>query len=289
MKDSSIEWTKNTFNPWLGCARVSPGCANCYAESRDQRFSGGIHWGRGAPRHRTSTWSQPRTWNRAAAREEASRPGPVVRGNRPKVFCASLGDWLDAEVPAEWLADLLVLVVETPFLNWQLLTKRPANFRPRLEAARPLIADEAARARVGDWLDGNPPGNVWLGTTVEDQVRADERIPILCGLPAVVRFLSVEPLLGPVDLATSRAGMRPEIHWVIVGGESGHGARRMAAAWVRALRDQAAEMEIPLFFKQWGCHDELGRPCSKKEGGRVLDGRTHDAWPRGFEPSEPAA
>ncbi len=284
VKHSHIEWTTHTFNPWIGCTKVSPGCLHCYAEARDQRFAGGSHWGTGSPRHRTATWAEPRRWDRAAA-----RPAPPRPGDRPKVFCASLGDWLDDEVPAGWLADLLGLVLATPHLNWQLLTKRPRNFRARLSAALPLVGEAAARRQVEEWLAGRAPGHVWLGTTVEDQRRAEERIPLLCALPAIVRFLSVEPLLEAIDLQATAAGPRPDLQWVIAGGESGHGARPMAAAWVRSLRDQCAALDVPFFFKQWGCHDESGRPCSKKAGGRLLDGQTHDGWPRGFEPLAAAA
>lgn len=192
-------------------------------------------------------------------------------------------------MPAAWLADLLGLVLGTRHLNWQLLTKRPRNSRARLSAALPLVDEPATRGRVEEWLDGRPPGHVWLGTTVEDRRRAEERIPLLCALPAVVRFLSVEPLLEEIDLSATAAGPRPDLQWVIVGGESGHGARPMAAAWVRSLRDQCAALDVPFFFKQWGCHDESGRPCSKKAGGRLLDGQTHNGWPHGFEPLAAAA
>ena len=290
MKNSHIEWTTHTFNGWIGCNKVSPGCLNCYAEARDRRFAGGVHWGTGALRQRTSeqNWNQPRTWNRAQRRFELNSADDVGRGDRPRVFSASLSDWLDDDqVPAAWLGDLLALIDECRFLNWQMLTKRPQNWEPRLRAAfagldasRPEV-----RTMVGNWLDGQPPDHVWVGTTVEDQARANLRIPQLVRIPARVRFLSVEPLLGPVDLAATPAGTRPALDWVIVGGESGRGARPMDIAWARGVRDQCVRLGIPFHFKQWGEHDAAGRPCPKKKAGRVLDGRTWDEFPAGFEPS----
>lgn len=241
---TGIEWTDATFNPWIGCTKVSPGCANCYAETRDKRWNGGtpIHWGPGAPRQRTTTWAQPRAWNKKA---EAT-------GRRVRVFCASLADVFDAEIPPEWRADLWRLIRETPKLDWQLLTKRPENILSMLPP---------------DW--GHGYSNVWLGTTTEDQKRADERIPLLTRVPAAVRFLSCEPLLGPISfrpqadnvadmvrLMESGDAARPAlldgIHWVIAGGESGPGARAMHPDWARSIRDQCVAAGVPFFFKQWG-------------------------------------
>ena len=140
--NTHIEWCDHTFNPWEGCTKVSPGCANCYAEARNARFGGGEapNWGKGAPRRRTSEsyWNEPRRWNRAMENliEAASRPGALEpMPARPRLFCASLADWLDDEVPVEWLADLLTLIRETPHLDWLLLTKRPQNWWKRLGAA----------------------------------------------------------------------------------------------------------------------------------------------------------
>ena len=287
MKNSSIEWTTNTFNPWYGCSKVSPGCTNCYAEARDLRFAGGAHWGAGSPRQRTAdaNWRQPQSWNRAQARLESLADNPN-RGDRPRIFCASLSDWLDEEVDAQWLADLLALIAECPRLTWQLLSKRPQNFRPRLTAALELLpANSHAREMADAWLSGYPPEHVWVGTTVEDQVRAQQRIPILTALPARVRFLSIEPLLGPIDLSATAGGRRPDLHWIIVGGESGHRARPMRREWAQAIRDQCMTLAYPLHFKQWGSHDEHGVRCSKHVGGRLLDGRTWDQFPVGFEPT----
>lgn len=147
MKNTNIEWCDHTFNPWIGCTKVSPGCAHCYAETRDKRFTGGIHWGRGAPRNRTSpsNWNEPIKWNNGAAKLAANCSQAFeYPSRRPRVFCASLADWLDDEVPIKWLADLLDLIRDTPNLDWLLLTKRPQNWEKRMGSM-----DLRARARVG--------------------------------------------------------------------------------------------------------------------------------------------
>lgn len=266
MKNSAIEWTDHTFNPWIGCTKVSPGCAHCYAETLMDTRYGRVRWGAGNQRSRTSegNWRQPLRWNDAA-----TRGGP-----RPRVFCASLADWLDDEVPVEWLADLLGLVRETSNLDWLLLTKRPYLWAARLEAvALSAFPDRLARIGAGmaqDWFGGDKvPPNVWVGTTAEDQQRADERIPELLNIPARVRFLSCEPLLSELSLARyigEPSGLAGDwtrlVDWVIVGGESGPGARRMHEEWVRSLRDQCTTDGVAFFFKQWG----------KQQPGRKLDG-----------------
>lgn len=250
-ENSAIGWTDHTFNPWEGCQNVSPGCDHCYAETRNIRFADGVNWGPKAPRRRTSAanWRKPVKWNADAAKA----------GRNDLVFCASLADVFDNAVPKEWREDLWALIRATPNLTWQLLTKRPQNIKKMLP---------------DDWGNGYP--NVWLGTTVEDQKRADERIPVLLAVPAVLRFLSCEPLLGPVDVyggdpdprlggVTAGRGLSlvqfweadgsgpfPGIDWVICGGESGPGARPMHPVWARSLRDQCAAADVPFFFKQWG-------------------------------------
>jgi len=275
-ENSKIEWTHHTFNPWVGCTKVSDGCANCYAESWAKR-SGLVSWGKGQERRRTSAtkWREPVKWDREA--EEC-----VARSSdyeRPRVFCASLADWLDDEAPLEWLADLVELIRTTPNLDWLLLTKRPENFQERMsslaqfrEVGSPQFLWELS------WLNGHPPGNVWIGTTTENQPMAEQRIPFLLRIPATVRFLSCEPLLGALDLAyacfngADSFGTMPGIDWVIAGGESGAQARPMEPEWARGIRDQCRLAEVPFFFKQWG-----GR--AKKAAGRILDGVTHAEFP----------
>lgn len=242
-ENSKIEWTDHTFNPWEGCTKVSPGCDNCYAEARDKRFTGGALWGAKAPRRRTSAanWKKPHQWNKQAQAE----------GRRYRVFCASLADVFDnhASILPEWRADLWHLIHQTPHLDWLLLTKRPQNiarFMPNYSHTQ------------RDWP------NVWLGTTVENQTEADRRIPALLAVPAAVRFLSVEPMLGPVDIgapvrtalfdgkiAPIGDGTKP-LSWVICGGESGPGARPMHPDWARSLRDQCNAAGVAFHFKQWG-------------------------------------
>ena len=204
MKNSKNTWTDHTFNPWVGCTKVSPGCANCYAEAQDRRWRGDkTRWGEGVPRERTSEayWRQPLRWNAEAAKS----------GIRPRVFCGSMCDWLDSEVPIEWLADLMALIHCTPNLDWLLLTKRPENWHKRLLDVMKCRGQIRISAEVWAllqtcvaWEAGRVvPSNVWLGATVENQEMADKRIPALLRIPAKVRFLSCEPLLGVVDLSKS--------------------------------------------------------------------------------------
>lgn len=268
---TAIEWAEKTFNPWIGCTKVSPACDNCYAERMDKRW-GNDRWVPGAKRTRTSqaNWKKPVKWNRDAAEQ----------GVRYRVFCASLADVFDNKVPDEWRADLWSLIAETPNLDWLLLTKRPQNI---------------AKMLPDDWGDGYP--NVWLGTTAENQEEADRRIPHLLAVPAIVRFLSCEPLLGPVYLTRiAHENKQPDhyynaldgyvidgsqsevgrIHWVIAGGESGPGFRSADPDWFRSLRDQCADADVPFLFKQW----EGATPQKLKALGRKLDGVVHDGYPR---------
>lgn len=261
-ENSNIEWTDHTFNPWEGCQGVSPGCDHCYAEARNRRFGGGVagNWGPGAPRRHTSAgnWEKPFSWQRRAAEFSAEH------GRRQRVFCASLGDWLDNAVPIEWLVDLLEVVRLTPDLDWQLLSKRIGIWRARTEAARNFARMQGRQdlARwIGEWLTGQPPANVWLGASIVNQEEADRDIPKLLAMPARVRFLSMEPLLGPVsfeglfanphDLRDGTNALEA-LDWVIVGGESGPKARPMHYDWASSLRDQCAAAGVPFLFKQWG-------------------------------------
>lgn len=249
MENSKIEWTDHTFNCWIGCTKVSEACRLCYAKTlADDRF-GWAPWGAGKPRVRTSAeyWKQPLRWNRRA----------TAQGRRARVFCASLADVFDAEVPQEWRDDLWALIRITTGLDWLLLTKRPENI-----------------TLPANW--GSGWANVWLGVTAENQRRADERLPVLLAIPSVVHFASCEPLLEHLDLS---AYLGLGLDWVIAGGESGHGAGRMHPAWARDLRDQCVAANVPYFFKQWGDIDEAGTWVGKKRAGRELDGRTWDEFP----------
>jgi protein gp37 len=226
-ENSKIEWTDHTFNPWIGCTKVSPGCDHCYAESMAKRY-GWVTWGPHGERKRTSVanWRKPLQWAKAAR----------GTGKRPRVFCASLADVFDNQVPTEWRSDLFTLIASTPELDWLLLTKRPQNL--------------AKMFPVGPW------DNIWLGTTAEDQKHYDERWPILAKQRNVpVRFISYEPAIGPMDLFSTAivldhpAKMFPD--WIICGGESGPGARMMNPTWARDLRDQCHHLGgVAYFFKQ---------------------------------------
>lgn len=277
-ENTKIQWCHHSFNPWIGCTKVSEGCAHCYAEAQDKfRRWTPAGWGAGKPRHpiREETWKNPLRWNEwyTAAVE------------RPRVFCASLADWLDDEVPVDWLARLLVLIHDTPNLDWLLLTKRPENWTERIQAARNFLTPtkwETAQW-LNEWLpyespnvdgltrEGKAPRNVWVGTTVENQARAIERVPLLQEIPAAVRFLSVEPMLERILLPIFEVtgGMRtdPEsgkkqlelkvekghgIDWVICGGESGPGARPMEVRWAQLLREQCRVAGAAFFMKQLG-------------------------------------
>lgn len=280
-ENTNIEWCDHTFNPWEGCQKVGPGCDHCYAETRNARFAGGtaINWGPGAPRRRTSAsnWALPKRWNAQADAFMARH------GRRQRVFCASLADVFDNAVPSEWRMDLFKLIADTPNLDWLILTKRIGNVMPMCSGDS-LMFDLICE-------------RVWLGATITSQAEADRDIPKLLAVPAAKRFLSMEPLLGQVDLRlptrtwTNSRGCatcdhccngdrcddpthfrrgRPDwaphcrcpycrgtgkgmpIDWIIVGGESGPGARPMHPDWARSLRDQCKAAGVPFLFKQWG-------------------------------------
>ena len=282
---TEISWTDATFNPWWGCERVSDGCQHCYAEAMAKRTGHEI-WGKKADRRffGDSHWHEPVKWNRKA---EAA-------GERRRVFCASMADVFEGRPElVEPRARLFELIDATPSLDWLLLTKRPQNVKPM----------------VADWISdpddsAHWPSNVWLGTTVEHQAAYEERVPILAGIPAEIRFLSVEPMLGPVDLGllTNHAGHehdyvngfphRPicldcstEDHevewfipvqpyeWVIVGGESGPKHRLFDPAWASSIRDQCARAGVAMWFKQVG-------GLRPKDGGHMLDGEVIHQLPK---------
>ena len=222
---SNIAWTDSTFNPWIGCQKVSPGCKHCYAENDwDHRFHR-VQWGLHGERDRTSAgyWRQPLHWNARAERFERQH------GHHQRVFCASSADVFDNKVPQQWRHDLWDLIRATPRLDWMLLTKRPQNIRKMLPR---------------DWGDGWP--QVWLGTTCESQQYYDQRFPILQRIPAVIHFISYEPALGPLRLGNAK----PKPDWVICGGESGRNPRWMNPEWAHDLRDDCAKYGIAFFMKQ---------------------------------------
>lgn len=272
-EETEIAWTDSTFNPWWGCTKVGPGCDNCYANALDKR-TGGDHWGaHTTPRTMSDeNWKKPLRWNKQAA----------TTGPR-KVFCASMCDVFDNNAPAGQRERLWDLIRQTPNLQWQLLTKRVGNIRKYLPA---------------DW--GNGYSNVWLGITVVNQEEADRDIPKLLKIPARVRFLSMEPLLERVDLydvhwpeyhanfpenddiSDARSVLHlvegTRIHWVIVGGESGPGARPFALGWAKDIVRQCQAAKTPVFVKQLGTNptNREGEPCphiKDRKGGDINE------WP----------
>lgn len=287
---SKIAWTDSTFNPWIGCTRVGPGCDHCYAEAQDsrKRWGGTTHWGPGVPRHRTSEsyWKQPLAWDKKAA----------ASGKVHRVFCASLADVFDNEVPDEWRADLWRLIRATQNLSWLLVTKRIGN---------------AAKM----WPGGDYP-NVRLIITVVNQEEADRDIPKLLALPCK-NGISYEPALGPVDFHLDKgwcrhckvmtsgaidghcmdplrpcfeaeALMQDLIGWIIIGGESAQGgaqARPFDLAWARSTIAQCKAAGVPVFCKQVGSNPVWGDESSSlgralREGGYTLKDRA------GADPSE---
>lgn len=283
-ENTAIEWCDHTFNPWVGCTKVSPACDHCYAEAQDNRWNGGAHWGPHAARRRTrpANWKKPRKWNAEAAK----------LGIRYRVFCASLADVFDnhRSITSGWHGDLWHLISETPNLDWLLLTKRPQNIMKMLPESYGMP----------EWGSGWP--NVWIGTTAENRTEYQRRAAHLAAVPAMVRFLSCEPLLD--DLGDMDLGRVGAANWIIAGGESGPGARPSHPDWFRSVRDQCEAAGVPFFFKQWGnwlpedqvtgtmlrsennirgIHqwpdDSASANVGKKCAGRLLDGVQHDAFP----------
>ena len=304
---TGIEWTDHTANFWWGCVKVSPGCANCYAEVWSKRYGRDI-WGPAATTERWRTkgpWRDILRWDAKAAAD----------GVRRRVFVQSMSDFFEEHPQLdEWRAEASAILAGLKHLDVQLLTKRPENIRRMVPAS---------------WWD-QWPAHIWVGTSVENQEQADRRIPLLLEVPAAVRFLSCEPLLGPVDLTAvsdgeglvdpegydylnvlrgfsydsygEYGGRIPVIRWAIVGGESGPKARPMHPDWVRAIRDQCQEAAIAFHFKQWGewvSQEEWhGKPAGitdmpwydlgdstrmlkvgKHRAGRLLDGREWNEFP----------
>ena len=241
--NSKIEWTTHTFNPWWGCTKVSDGCKFCYAELLSNRYGHDV-WGVGRNRRRLSDkhWQEPLRWN---AQAEAA-------GVRYRVFCASMADVFEEEAPAGEVEKLWRTIRETPQLDWQLLTKRP---------------ERIAKNLPDDWRHGY--SNVWLGTSVEDE-RVLDRISHLTRVTAIVHFLSLEPLLGPLPNLPLE-----NVQWVIVGGESGPRARPVDEEWILDVQRQCRAARVPFFFKQWG-------GVNKARNGRELQGRFYDEMPRRF-------
>lgn len=249
-KNTNIEWCHHTFNPWIGCAAISPGCTNCYAAAWAKRCGRDF-----SERTRTKTWGDPIKWNADHEMFYAEH------GCRQRVFCASLADVFDNAVDPQWRVDLFELIEKTPNIDWLLLTKRIGNVMAMIEDACQCI--DHGEGWQSMWAQGQWPANVWLGATIVNQEEADRDIPKLLDVPARIRFLSIEPLLSHVDLTPMfeyRADVWNDtgVHWVIAGGESGPGARPMHPDFARSLRDQCAAAGVPFFMKQLS--GEKGKP-----------------------------
>lgn len=251
---SGISWTDATMNPWIGCSKVSPACDRCYAARDNERRKWVPGWGAGVPRRRTSAeyWKQPARWNRKAA----------ATGIPLRVFCASLADVFDNEVPQEWRNDLFKVWKETPHLRWIVLTKRIGN---------------AAKMLPPDWAQGTARGhilgypNVGLMSTLENQEVWDRDFPKLMRTPAAWHGVSAEPLLGSINMLplVARYG-RPD--WMITGGESGSGFRSLDMGAVRSIRDQCAQIGATFHHKQNG-------GIRGKDAGCLVDGVEHKHFP----------
>lgn len=281
---TNIPWCDSTINFWEGCTKVSTGCKNCYAEARDKRhmIEKVDHWGPGAPRLKSkSAVKDVLRWNTkplicgccheafTIADSHGHRHGSIIPAFRhARVFSLSLGDWLDPEVPIEWLAEMLDTIRQCENLDWLLCTKRPELFFKQLRKCLDLLWEKAKNNRTlirspfYDWLSGwqsrgEAPKNVWVITSTENQEMLDKRVPDLLRIPAVVHGLSCEPLLGPMDLRcldiryVGGVGKRT-VDWVIAGGESGPNARPMQVEWLRSIQDQCRVAGVAYFCKQFG-------------------------------------
>lgn len=241
---SKIEWTEQTWNPTVGCTKISPGCKNCYAETMARRLTAiGVH-------------GYENGFRLTLLPERLS--GPLERRKPTVYFVNSMSDLFHEKVPFEYIRRVFDVMARAPQHTFQVLTKRAER-----------MAEFCRSAEV--------PANVWLGVSVENRKHGVPRIDVLRKVPARVRFLSVEPLLedlGPIDLA--------EIHWVIVGGESGVKARPMRREWVDGIKRQCDQARVAFFFKQWGAWGADGEKRSKKANGRRYRGQVWDAMPQGL-------
>ncbi|GIH91981.1 DUF5131 family protein [Planobispora siamensis] len=289
---STIEWTDATWNPVTGCTAVSSGCDHCYAETFAERWRGtkGHHFERGFDvQLRPERLDQPLKWKKPR-----------------RIFVNSMSDLFHEKVPDAYIAQVFAVMAAAPHHTFQLLTKRHGRMRSLLNSvdfdlavadAWSLLGTSAGSRDGGDSTPPLPLPNVWLGVSVEDQKRADLRIPALLETPAAVRFLSCEPLLGPINLKLAVRTLGSErghgltasyvhaggccdrfhgIDWVIVGGESGSGARPMHPDWARSLRDQCRGEGVPFLFKQWGEY----LPALVEDDPQFAGGRAYN-YPRG--------
>jgi len=286
--NTAIEWTDATWNPITGCSVISPGCTNCYA----MRLAGTRLRRHPTRAGLTREVNGNHVWTGETRLNEAALLQPLRWKTPRRIFVCAHGDLFHESVPDEWIARVFAVMAQAPQHTFQVLTKRSNRMRQLMNGPK---SHDLWHPRL--WHRSTLP-NVWLGVSVEDQARADERIPALLATPAAVRFLSMEPLLGPVDLTLlhhdgvtninslrGKHGVGPgfdhdcaKIDWVIVGGESGSGARPMHPDWARSLRDQCQTEGVPFFYKQWGEY----LPANSEDDGERLtmwpdDGRDLEA------------
>jgi protein gp37 len=314
-QNSKIEWTDSTWNPVRGCSRVSEGCRNCYAELMAARFSNPGQWGHGLAvmQHGRPHWTgkvemvekhllDPLKWgyvtvHRPDCNKHGERALCTCPKRRRRIFVNSVSDLFHEAVTDEMRDRIFAVMALCPQHDFQVLTKRPERMRTYMDISTDNRSEDIGREML--FLSkGNhngiielPLANIWMGVSVENQKAADERIPVLLETPAAVRFVSFEPLLGPVDLdqdarfgglhafgggPTWCACHHGKLDWVICGGESGPNARPMHPDWARSLRDQCKNANVPFFFKQWGEYkngsDFADDAIAVLDDGRVCDG-----------------
>jgi protein gp37 len=317
-QETEIPWCNSTWNWAMGCTKVSPGCAYCYAEESLPAKFQGIKWGDAAERRIASdaTFNAPLRWNKKPwvcdgcgeafqTKDEATgtwnakacKEGATV--HRRRVFSLSLGDWLDRKIPAQVRARAMAIIHRCQDIDFLLCTKRPELFQDLAEAAQDWHFDHGDRNVTGwiqDWRKhGIYPKNVWVIASAEDQERLDERVPHLLNIPAVVHGLSLEPLLGPIEFNGPRlewlapfkdtdAMLRktPRIDWCIVGGESGKNARPCNVEWIRSIKDQCVAAGVPPFVKQLGSNPR----CRNGAGYYDCPAQLRLKHPKGGDPAE---
>jgi protein gp37 len=299
---SQIEWTDATWNPLVGCTKVSPGCDNCYAETQiNTRFHPAA-----LAKGGKQLEAFPAPFDQVSIRPDRFLIQPLHWETPRRVFVNSLSDLFHDDVPDEFIAKVFAVMALAKQHTFQLLTKRHGRMRSLLnsDAFWALVSEREQDFTYptggSEWFwDGQPLPNVWLGVSVENQQWANVRIPVLLDTPAAVRFLSCEPLLGPIDLNRAiepnfaRGGWKDlsRLHWVIAGGESGPGARPLHPDWARSLRDQCVAAGVPFLFKQWGNWAPAGMRYDTTDRTHLvqLDGRDRGIPWCGWKLDQPTA
>ena len=255
---TKITWCDETWNPTVGCSKKSPGCLNCYAEKIAMRFHARYD----------DVVTDKNGWTGKVLVREQVMEQPLHWRKPRRVFVVSMGDLFHPGVPAPVQRKIFGVMLASPHHTFMLLTKRPSNMRAFINEYVRDIFDMGDRKRLPDQDKAVLPSHIWCGTTVVNQEEAEKRIPPLLAIKCAVRFVSVEPMLGPVNLSRYMGGSActkwdPGIGWVICGGESGQRARPMNPRWVRSLRNQCVTSSIPFLMKQWG---EWGNYFAESKG-----------------------